>query len=137
MEAASGNIPVLQCGGGVDDGTLYLCNNGLNDVTTAIDSYVTAEFDSGGDILQFDGLMLRMKTQSAGSVTVTPYLNSIAGTAKTLAQTVETASETIRRHTDGMDIRSQHISLKFQHNTKDQSAYLLDYRPSIRVLTER
>ncbi len=137
VEAASGNIPVLQCGGGVDDGTLYLCNNGLNDVTTAIDSYATAEFDSGGDILQFDGLMLRMKTQSAGSVTVTPYLNSIAGTAKTLAQTVETASETIRRHTDGMDIRSQHISLKFQHNTKDQSAYLLDYRPSIRVLTER
>jgi hypothetical protein len=137
VEAASGNVPVLQVGGGTDDGQVYLCNSGLNDVTTAIDSFVTPEFDGGGDILQFDGLMLRMKSQSAGSVTVTPYANGIAATAKTLAQTAEIANQLIRRNTDGMDAKSQHISLKIQHNTAGESCYLLDYRPSIRVLAER
>lgn len=137
VDAASGAIPVLQVGGGVDDGQIYLCNSGLNDVSTAIDSYVTPEYDSGGEILHFDGLMLRKKVQSAGTITITPYLNSIAQTALTMAQTAEITNQTIRRNSVGLNLEGQHISLKIQHNTKDESCYLEDMKPSVRVITER
>ncbi len=131
VEAASGAIPVLQVGGGTADGQVYLLNNGLNDVTTAIDSYVTMEIDGDGDFLNLDGLTVRMKVQSAGSITITPYLNSIAGTAKTLVQTAEIANQTIRRHCEGWNLSGQHISLKIQHNTVSESSYLEDMKLNI------
>jgi hypothetical protein len=137
VEAASGSIPVLQVGGGTADGFVYLLNNGLNDVATAIDSYATLELDGDGDILQIDEIMMRLKVQSAGNVTVTPYLNSIAGTAITLAQTAETATQTIRRHKEPLNLTSQHISFKIQHNTVSESCYLEDYRFKIRNIVEQ
>jgi len=136
-EAASGTAPVLQVGGGVDDGQVYLLNSGLNDITTAIDSYVMSEFDNGGEILSMDELMLRMKVQSAGTITITPSLNSIAQTAYTLAQTAETTNQTIRRHKKSGELTGQHISLKIQHNTAGESCYLEDYKLKFRELTER
>ncbi len=136
-EAASGDVPVLQIGGGTDDGFVYLCNSGLNDVSTAIDSYVTPEYDNGGDILHFDEIMLRAKVQSAGTITVTPSLNSIAQTAVTLYQTAEYANHTVRRNKTNLDLTGQHISLKIQHNTVDESCHLLDMNLRIRELTER
>jgi hypothetical protein len=135
VEAASGAIPVLQVGGGTADGQIYLLNNGLNDVSTAIDAYVTMELDGDGEILQLDGMMLRCKAQAAGDITVTPYLNSIAGTAKTLSMTAETTNETIRRHTESWNLKSQHLALKFQHATASQSCYLEDLKLTIRDLT--
>jgi len=137
VEAASGSIPVLQVGGGTADGFVYLLNNGLNDVAHEIDSYVTLELDGDGDILQIDELLMRMKVQSAGNVTVTPSLNSIAGTAFTLAQTAETATQTIRRHKKPLNLTSQHISVKIQHNTVSESCYLEDYRFKIRNIVEQ
>jgi hypothetical protein len=137
VEAASGSIPVLQVGGGTADGFVYLLNNGLNDVAHEIDSYMTLELDGDGDILQIDEIMMRLKVQSAGNVTVTPYLNSIAGTAITLAQTAETATQTIRRHKEPLNLTSQHISFKIQHNTVSESCYLEDYRFKIRNITEQ
>lgn len=126
VEAASGNVQVLQVGGGVDDGTIYLLNSGTNDVDQAIDSYVTVEYDGQGEILHADEVLLRCKTQSAGDITLTPYLNAIAGTAKTLSMTAATANETIRRHREHCDLTGQHISLKVQHATASQSCHLLD-----------
>jgi len=138
-EAASGTAPVLQMGGGVDDGFVYLLNSGLNDVTTAIDAHVIPEYDTGGEILQMDELMIRMKVQSAGTITIAPYLNSIEQTDKdyTLSQTAETATQTIRRHKKSIDLAGQHISLKIQHNTAGESCYLEDMRLKIRELSER
>jgi hypothetical protein len=137
VEAASGSLPVLQVGGGTADGQMYLLNNGLNDVVTAIDSYVTMELDGDGEDLAFDKLMLRMKVQSAGLITITPYSNSIAGTAFTLAQTAEIANQTIRRHNKTMALEGQHVSLKIQHNTVSESCYLEDMKLRARDLTER
>jgi hypothetical protein len=136
-EAGSGTASVLQVGGGVDDGQVYLLNSGLNDIAHEIDSFATAEFDTGGDILQMDELMLRMKVQSAGLVTVTPSLNSIAWTSFTLAQTAETANQTIRRHRKKMSLTAQHISLKIQHNTAGESCLLEDMRVKAREITEQ
>lgn len=137
VESASGAIPVLQVGGGTADGFVYLLNNSTNDVDTAIDSYVTAEFDADGDIIHFDEIMLRMKAQSAGTITITPSLNAIAGTSFTMAQTAETTNQTIRRHKKNLDLESQHISLKIQHNTASESCYLEDYRLKMRIIEER
>ena len=116
---------------------MYLLNNGLNDVATLINAYVTLELDGDGDILQIDELLMRMKVQSAGLVTVTPYINSIAGTAFTLAQTAEIANQTIRRHKKPVNLTGQHISLIIQHNTVSESCYLEDYRVKIRNIVEQ
>ena len=77
VEAASGNLAILQYGGGTNDGAVYQMNTGDNDVdigntTTAIDAYVRKEYNLGGHILSLRELLLTMKVQSAGDCTVTP-----------------------------------------------------------------
>ncbi len=136
-EAGSGSVPVVQLGGGVDDGTVYVLNSGTNDVTTAIDAYVTHEIDGSGNILNMEELLLRAKVQSAGNITVTPSLNSIAQTAMTLSQTAEIATQTIRRHRVNTNLTGQHISLKIQHNTASESCQLLDIGTAIEVYEEQ
>ena len=125
-EAASGAVPVVQLGGGVDDGTVYVLNSGTNDISTAVNAYVMHEMDANGAQMNMGELLLRCKAQSAGSITVTPYLNSVSATAMSLAQTPEKTNQTIRRHRVNTNLTSQHISLKIQHNTVSESCYLLD-----------
>uniref|UniRef100_A0A6M3IME5 Uncharacterized protein n=1 Tax=viral metagenome TaxID=1070528 RepID=A0A6M3IME5_9ZZZZ len=125
-EAASGNIPVLQIGGGVDDGTVYQLNTGANDVSTAIDSYVRMELDARGEKFRLAEMILRMKVQAAGNVTITPYNNAVSQTAMTLAMTAEDTNETIRRHREPLNLVGHHLSLKIQNNTVSQSLYLED-----------
>ncbi len=137
VEAGSGNVPMIQLGGGVDDGTVYILNSGTNDITTAIDAFIMHELDGKGEILNLKELLLRVKAQSAGNITVTPYLNSIAQTAMTLAQTVEIATQTIRRHRVNVNLTGQHISLKVQHNTVSESSHLLDLGTAIDILEEQ
>jgi hypothetical protein len=78
VEAASGNIPVLQVGGGVDDGTVYLMNTGSLDVGSAIDSFATMEIDGKGEVIRMGEFVLRLKdaTGYAGAV-VTPYEDGV------------------------------------------------------------
>lgn len=78
VEAGSGALPVLQVGGGIDDGTVYLLNTGTNDVTTAIDSYATMELNARGEHIQLNEMLLRMEAQGAGNVTITFSKNSIS-----------------------------------------------------------
>lgn len=91
--AGSGNIPVLQIAGGVDDGLVYQVNTGLNDVAAAINCAVRIEIGGKGLIIGLRELLLRMKVQTAGSVNMTIYRNGIAqsenpaGLSKTLLMT--------------------------------------------------
>jgi hypothetical protein len=124
--AGSGNVPVLQVAGGVDDGIVYLVNTGANDVSTAIAALLRMEIDGQGIVLDLREMILRLKTQSAGSMTLTPYINAIAQTAKTLAMTAEIANQTIRRHRFNLNVKGQHLSLEFSLNVADQSLYLED-----------
>lgn len=134
IEAGSGNLPVLQLGGGVADGTIYQLNYGTNDVSTAIDAYATMAINYGGLITLVRELMFRVKAQSAGNVTVTPYLNSIVGTPLTLAMTAVNTGETIRRHRQSWDPKGHNIEIKFQNNTVSQSLYLEDL--GLKLITE-
>jgi|GEM_PF-1340892 len=126
VEAASGATPIVQVGGGVDDGTIYQLNYGTNDVTTAIDEFLIMELDGQGLILMLRELILRLKTQAAGNCTITPYRNAIAGTAMTISMIADTINETIKRERRGWVVENQHISLKFQNNVASQNMYLLD-----------
>ena len=126
VEAASGNAPVLQLGGGTADGFVYILNNTQDDVSTPITSYLTVELDGRGERISLREMILRVKAQSAGDLTVTPYKNGIEQTALTLSQTAENASEVTRRHRFNLDLLDQHLALKIQHNTAAQDCTLED-----------
>ena len=132
VEAASGDIPILQYGGGVDDGCIYQLNTGtddkdVSDTTHAVDSYATMELSHQGKVIQVGGLVLRTKVQSAGSVTVTPSKNGVEQTALgALSMTAENSNELMRRNKTKVGTQDSSISLKFQNATAGQSMYLLD-----------
>lgn len=128
-EAASGNVPVIQLGGGQADGTVYILNSGTDDISTAVSSYVTIEFNSRGSILRDAEMIIRAKTQSAGNMTVTPYYNGViqSSLAKTLSLTANNSNERIRRHKFPLNFKDQNISVKIAHNTAAEGFYLLDY----------
>ncbi len=126
VEAASGNIPVLQLGGGTADGTVYLLNNSANDVSTAIDAYATMELDGRGEKINLRELLTRVKAQSAGNLTVIPYKNGVAQTALTLSMVAENANEASRRHRTQLNLTGNHLALKFQNAVASQDLYLYD-----------
>ncbi len=132
IEAASGNIPILQVGGSkAIGGWILRLNTGTADITTAIDSYAMMEIDGQGVIINLRELILRMKVQSAGDCTLTPYLNSIVQTAKTLSMTAEIATQILRRHRFPLNLTGQHISLKFQNDSDSNSMQLIDMWPRL------
>lgn len=69
VEAASGNLPVLQCGGGVADGLVYRLNYGTTDNGVEIDSFATMEIDGGGLVINLKDMII----SKSGSMLLTPY----------------------------------------------------------------
>jgi len=132
VEAATGNIPILQYGGGTDDGAVYQLNTGTNDIdiadtTIPIDAYIQVELGIAGVILALRNLVLRMEAQSAGDCTVTPYRNGTVGTdTLTLSMIAEATGDTIRRHRTGVNVQGQQMSLKFQNAVASQELILYD-----------
>jgi hypothetical protein len=132
VEAASGNIPILQYGGGTDDGGVLQLNTGTNDVDIAntthpIDAFVRVEFGVAGLALALRQLVVRVKAQSAGDMTITPYRNDIVGSdILTLPMTAKNSGDVVRRHRPGIKLQGQQCSLKFQNAVASQELYLLD-----------
>lgn len=127
-EADSGNIQTIQIGGGIDDGTVYLLNSGTNDVSTAIDSYVTMELNAQGRYVQLNEMLVRAEAvaASAGDITITLTKNTIAAGTKTLTMSPEVATQTIRRHRFNLNVCDQNISVKLQNNAASKTMKLLD-----------
>lgn len=145
VEAASGQIPILQYAGGLiynaDDeisrGFIYQVNYSDDDVDTAIDGYLLMELDQAGLLMVIREMLLRMKVQSAGDVTITPYRNTRAGDTITLDMTAATTNDAIRKQRIGLNLQDEHVSLKIQNATLSQSIYLLDLGLEIYVRDER
>ncbi|GAI96267.1 unnamed protein product, partial [marine sediment metagenome] len=93
-------------------------------VDNLIDANFVMELNAGGLILSLRDVLARMKVQSVGDCTLTPYRNTKAGTAQTLPMTAEQTGDAVRRHRFGMLVDDQAISLKFQNNTASQSIFL-------------
>jgi len=82
--------------------------------------------NSKGLVIDLREMILRMKVQAAGTMTLTPYINSIVQGVKSLDMTAEIANQTIRRQRFGLNIKGHHISLEFALNVAGQSLYLED-----------
>lgn len=76
VESSSGNVKNIQIAGGAGDGIVYRINTGKNDVSTAIDAYVTMELDGEGEIIELRKIVLRRKS-GEGSCTVTPTVDGV------------------------------------------------------------
>ncbi len=126
IEAGSGDKPITQIGGGVDDGTIYILNTGQNDISTAIDSFVKIELNYNGQYIDLTELILRCKVQAAGDITITSYKNSVQFWTMVLSMVAEVTNQQVRRHWRSINIQDQHITLKIQHNTASQDMFLQD-----------
>lgn len=138
-DAASGNVPTVRLAGGQADGTVYILNSGLNDVSTAVDASAILELNNRGKIIRDAEMIIRAKTQSAGDMTLTPYRNGVAisGATKTLTLTAERTNDRIRRHRVPLNFVDQNVSVKLSHNTVSESFYLLDYGVNIEEYSEQ
>jgi len=139
VESASGNVPFTLLGGGQADGFVYIQNSGIDDISTAVDSYVTLEFNVKGKIIRDREMIFRCKVQTAGDLTVTPYYNGVVQTdmAQTLSMTAENSGDRTRRHRMNLNFKDQNVSVKIQHNTATESMYLLDYGVALEDYVEQ
>ena len=99
VEAASGNIPVLQYGGG-QNGRTYRLNDTENDDDRAVHWSCTMELNGRGERVMITNERLRFKIQSSGSVKrlVAKGGSSTFGDMKSLSQIAETAGDSFRRY---------------------------------------
>ena len=131
VEAASGEAPILQYAGGVDDGTVYQLNYGKHDFHTAIDSYATMQLNEGGNELFLNRLTLRMKTQTSGELDLNVYKNNVFKFAKDLAMEATDTGDAIKKHTIPINIASNNIGLKFKNDNISGEMYLQDVAPDL------
>jgi len=128
VEASSGNVPILQYGGG-QSGFVYRLNTTDNDVATAIDADVIMEMDSEKDRLVVQQELLKCKVQSAGDISrsVSVNGNTTYTNSRTISMTARVTGESYRREEVLTDhIEGEHLSFRWRNNTAAQSMYLLD-----------
>ena len=114
--ATSGNVPILQYAGGVDDGTVYQLNYSNNDYNYPIDAYIVQEFDGKGEVIQLREIVIRTKAETTGMLRFTVYDNGVEVVNKNLTLQPEASDETMRRHRENLNVLSKHISIKYQND---------------------
>lgn len=136
-EAESGDAPIVQVGGGIDDGFVYQLNYGTNDVATAITSYVQMELNGVGEYLFLRELLVRMEAQASGNLDLIITKNALTGVTKTLSMVVETASQIVRRHRVDLNMMDQLLTLKFQSDGAAELLSLYDLALKMYLVGER
>ena len=127
IDAASGDTPVVQCGGG-QDGYVYRLNTTNDDVSTLIDKSIKIELDGEGHILRLKEMAIVMKAQAAGSVIVDIYRkgNSSPAFTKTLSMVNANADYKGHRFLTG-DVKGDHLTVRIRNAVTSQPVYLLEY----------
>jgi hypothetical protein len=126
-EALSGDVPVVQIGGGVGDGFIYMLNTTDDDVSTSIDAYSTMELDLGAEYFNLRRLLVRFKAQSSGSAKLTITTNELAAvTDKSLSMVAERTGQGIRRHLIPLNLTDHHMALKLQVDGTGEDLTLID-----------
>lgn len=113
----SGVAPVVQIGGGVDDGTVYLLNTGTADVDQAINSILDIEFHAYGQELILGDIMLQCGVQASGDISFTVYGNKISQFTEALSMTARDTNDTVRKHLEHYNIINQLLTLRFSHSS--------------------
>lgn len=129
-EAESGNLTVVQVGGGAD-GYMFRINDpaSQNDISTAVDASITVEINGKGNRIRVNQDSLRCKVQAAGSITRTIMAdgNPAVKDTKTLVMTAKNTNDVYRRHFKSNKVDGDHLSVKWRHNTAAQSCHFLDF----------
>jgi len=136
VEAGSGNIPLIQVGGGTD-GYAYKLNNSQNDVTTAINTYIRMELNAGGSEFMVKDVKMRHKVQTAGNITVVPYQNGVEKASFLVPMTAEKTSETIRRMKKTIDVLGNNVGLKIGNASVSNDMTLYDIAFNLEVFDDR
>lgn len=123
VEATSGNSPIIQVGGGVDDGFIYQLNYGKNDVSDPIDSYLTIEFNGEGSYILLRELILRTASNS-GNIILTIEKNGVEIASRILSMEAERSNQIVRRHRENFNIVDQQLSITLRNNELDTDMIL-------------
>lgn len=129
VEAASGNIPILQYGGG-QDGFIRQLETGLNDESTAIDADVIMELNGQGNMIVINEETLLCKSQAAGNITREIYRNGESSVYETKTYSMINADAAYvrvnKKASQGL-VKGDHLSIRWRNNTASQSMHLLEY----------
>jgi hypothetical protein len=137
VAAGSGDTIIAQVAGGVDDGTVYQCNYGKNDISIGIDASLTFELSDGGQVLNLEELLLIAKAIESGNATIQLYINNIADGSTAVPISAGVGSQVVRRHRLPIDRTSELISVKIGNGRKDEEFYLLEAGFLVNLWTER
>jgi hypothetical protein len=124
-EAGSGNVPLVQVGGGTD-GYAYRLNTSQNDVSTAIDSFIRMEINAEGNEFMVKDLKIRHKTQTAGNISVIPYQNGVEKASFMITMVADRTGETIKRSKKTIDILGTNVALKIGNASISNDMTLYD-----------
>lgn len=137
VAAGSGDTVIAQVGGGIDDGTVYQCNYGYNDVSTGIDASLTFELSDGGQVLNLAELLLICKAIESGNAVIQLFENGLANGVTAVAISAAIGSQKVRRHRLPIDRTSELISIQIGNGKKDEELYLLEVGFQVNLWTER
>ena len=137
VAAGSGDTTIAQVGGGIDDGTVYQCNYGYNDVSTGIDASLTFELSDGGQVLNLEELLLIAKAIESGNAVIQLFENGLANGVTAVAISAAIGSQKVRRHRIPIDRTSELISIQIGNGKKDEELYLLEAGFQVNLWTER
>lgn len=131
VEASSGDRTVLQVSGGASDGFVYQANLTDDDVSTAIDARIDQEIDGTGNETRLNEVVLRTKVQATGDVDLQFFADgnttAVANKDKSLPLQAKIPGDSFRRNLhNGIDIKENHITVRLQNDTLNQSLYLED-----------
>lgn len=137
IEAASGQNPVLQLGGGVDDGTVYQLNYGVNDVNSPVAASLEVVLGHKGQVLELTEVMVRMAAKEAGSVLLWVEKNGEMAFAKPLSMVPEKAVHSSRRHRFTCSATSDLLTLGMSNASLDEVLEAYELGVDLRVWDPR
>ena len=137
VAAGSGETVIAQVAGGVDDGTVYQCNYGYNDINTGIDASLTFEISDGGQVLNLEELLLIAKAIESGNAVLQIYENGLAAGSTAVPLYAGVGGQKVRRHRIPIDRTSELISITIGNGRKDEELYLLEAGFKTNLWTER
>ncbi len=137
VAAGSGDTVIAQVGGGVDDGTVYQCNYGYNDISVGIDASLRFELSDGGQVLNLEELLLIAKAIESGNAVIQIFENGLAAGSTAIPISAAIGSQEVRRHRIPIDRTSELISIKIGNGKKDEELYLLEAGFQVNLWKER
>jgi hypothetical protein len=137
VAAGSGDTVIAQVGGGIDDGTVYQCNYGYNDVSAGIDASLTFELSDGGQVLNLEEFLLIAKAIGSGNAVIQLFENGLSNGVTAVAISAAIGSQEVRRHRIPIDRTSELISVKIGNGKKDEELYLLEAGFQVNLWTQR